>query len=502
MKLRHPKIAYSVAGVAIMAIITVLFLFLSRSAPFIDGFVPGETGFDGAVSIVESTQEGNYGIVTVRVPYLGIEGDTKTGLARVVVHRRQVHAGRLIPAFCHVHYEKDVGGAKKWAERGWAVFTAVYTDKDGESPIDCAVGNGYNLAHAILQWARRLPFIDRTRLHIDGGSQGGYMALAMSADFFPVTATTADVPVVNWAYNLSYFEANKAVMKYPAASLDDSPLPVLASVTMLAEWSYKYFPNDLSDDAWFYVSPISCLDRITNPVLVTCATGDMLVPIEQMTRKHLRPFDTARFPEGYVRDFDTLTHCEKARVTFEELVRAETVSIHVETLQDNSYEVTLDMIKDGKKKPKRGPKNEDKPWSKDHQWSLLYLDEGGPAPQAGHTSFEWAMSPDDFTDYYQQAPPGPDILDAAKLEWLLRRYMGEPDRIPWLKTGRPANRLNFAPLERRDVLSGLLDYAAFGDAFTKRLIDLYATCPVKPFGDSLTIEALHAALIQLADKNP
>lgn len=499
MKLRHPRIAYTAAGAVLMAILGVLMFFLARSTPFIDGFVPGETGFDGAVSIVETKQEGNYGIVTVRVPYLGIEGDARAGLARVVIHRRQVQAGRLMPAFCHVHYEKDVGGAKKWADRGWAVFTAAYTGTEGDSPIDCAVGNGYNLAHAIIQWARRLPFIDRTRLHIDGGSQGGYMALAMSADFFPVTATTADVPVVNWAYNLSYFEANKAAMKYPAASMDDSPLPVLASVTMLADWSYNYFPNDLSDDAWFYVSPISCLDRIANPVLVTCATGDMLVPIEQMTRTHVRPFDSARFPEGYTRDFDTLTRCEKARVTFEELLPPASVSIHVQPLQQNSYEVTLDMIKDGKKKPKPGPKNEDKPWSKDHQWSLLYLDEGGPAPQAGHTTCEWAVSPDGFTDHYQEAPPKPELLNAAKLEWLLRRYTGEPDRIPWLKTGRPANRLNFAPLEQRDVLSGLLDYAALGDTFTTRLLELYAACPVKPFGDTLTVEALQTALLQLAD---
>ena len=488
----------ALAAVPVAVVVVLSVFFLSKGTPFLEGFVPAEAGFEGAVSIVDMKQERNFGIVTARVPYLGIEGDRKTGLARLVVHRRQVESGLLVPAFCHVHYEKDIGGAKKWAERGWVVFTAVYTDKEGESPIDCSVGNGYNLAHAIIQWVRRLPFVDRTRLHIDGGSQGGYMALAMSADFFPVTSATADVPVVNWAYNLSYFEANKAVTKYPAASFDDSPLPVLASVTMLAEWSYKYFSSDLSDDAWYYVSPISCLDRIANPVLVTCATGDMLVPMEQMTRTHLRPFDPARFPQGFSRDLDTLTRCEKARVVFEDLLPTDKVALHVLPLQENSYELTRDMVKDSKKKPKHGPRNEDKPWSRDRQWSLLYLDEGGPAPQAGHTTCEWALSPDGFTDYYREAPPAPDLLNAGKLEWLLRRYTGEPDRLPWLKTGRPANRLNFANLEQRDVITGLTDYAALGDAFTKRLVDLYAACPVKPFGDTLSIEDLRTAIGSLA----
>lgn len=474
-----------------MVAIAVLLFVSLRPAPFLDGLIPNEQGFEGAVTVVETDYTWRLGVVTVRVPYIGIEGDAKTGLARLVVHRRAVASGKPIPAFCHVHYEKSVDGAKTWCERGWAVFTAHYTDEKGESPIDCSVGNGNNLARAIIQWARRLPFIDRTRLHIDGGSQGGYMALAMSADMFPVTATTADVPVVNWAYNLSYFEANKGPMRYPA-KMEESPLPVLASVTMLADWSYRYFSNDLSDDAWYYVSPISYVDRITNPVLVTSATGDMLVPIEQMTRRHVRAFDPARFPEGYRRDFDTLTLCDKARVTFEEVLPLDRVAIRVLPLQKNSFEVTLEMIKDGKKKPRPGPEKEDKPWSPDHQWSLLYLDEGGPAPQAGHTTFEWNLSPDSFTEHYQQTPPSPEILNAAKLEHLLRRYTGELANTPMLRTGKPANRLNYPAVEQRDVITGLLDYADLGPEHAARLETLYRDCPVKPFGESLSIDALRS----------
>lgn len=481
---------------AVAAAVAAAVFVATRPAPFVNGLVSSEHGFEGAVTVVDTDHDGDLGVVTVRVPYLGIEGDAKTGLARLVVHRRVVAAGDPIPAFCHVHYEKDVGGARKWCDRGWAVFTAHYTDEKGESPIDCSVGNGNNLARAIIQWARRLPFIDRTRLHIDGGSQGGYMALAMSADMFPVTSTTSDVPVVNWAYNLGYFEANKGPMRYPATGAE-SPLPILASVTMLADWSYRYFPSDLSDDAWYYVSPISYLDRIANPVLVTCATGDMLVPIEQMTRRHARPFDPARLPEGYRRDFDALTPCAKARVTFEELLPPEAVFLHVAPTQEDSFEITFEMIQNRKKKPKPGPKNEDKPWSRNHQWSLLYLDEGGPAPQAGHTTFEWDMSPDSFTDHYRDAPPTPDILNAAKLEHLMRRYTRTPANPPMLHSGKPANRLNYAEIEQRDVLVGLLDYASLGAEHTARLEALYLECPLKPFGDTLTVEALGAALIEL-----
>jgi len=475
-------------GLALCVVAVLLFMFL-RPTPFLDGLVPNEHGFEGAVTVVETEYTWRLGAVTVRVPYIGIEGDAKTGLARLIVHRRALASGEPLPAFCHVHYEKSIDGAKTWCDRGWAVFTAHYTDEKGESPIDCSVGNGNNLARAIIQWARRLPFIDRTRLHIDGGSQGGYMALAMSADLFPVTSTTADVPVVNWAYNLSYFEANKGPMRYPA-KMDESPLPILASVTMLADWSYRYFPNDLSNDAWYYVSPISHVDRIANPVLVMSATGDMLVPIEQMTRQHVRAFEPARFPEGYRRDLDSLTLCDKARVTFEEVLPPERVFTRVMPLQEDSFEITLDMFKDSGNKPKRRPGNEDRPWSPDHQWSLLYLDEGGPAPQAGHTTFEWDLTPDSFVEHYQRAAPSPGILNAAKLEHLMRRYRGELANLPVLRTGKPANRLNYPVVEQRDVITGLLDYADLGPEHTARLESLYLECPVKPFGDSLNIGAL------------
>lgn len=467
-------------------------LMLAGCPPFIRGYVPNESGFDGAAAVVSETQQGDFGIVTVKLSYLDITGQPKEGLARMVVERSALESGKRIPAFCHVHYEKDINGAKKWARQGWAVFTAVYDEKAGY-PIDAAVGNGNNQARAIIQWVRRLPFIDTARLHIDGGSQGGYMALAMSADMFPVTSTTADVPVVNWAYNINYFVANKPVTGYPCA-MKDSPLPVLCGVTMLGDMVFKYFSNDMSADCWYYLSPISYLDQIADPVLSTSVTGDMLVPMEQITRENLRPLDRSRFPEGYQRDFDPLTLSDKARKTLEECLPAERRSIIILPLQENSYELTREMVLGEADKPRRGPKEADKPWSEDHQWTLLYLDEGGPAPQAGHNTCEWALSPDSFVAHYQQALPAPEILNAAKLEHLLRRYTREPVDMPLMNDGTPANRLNFSGVEQRDVLAGLLDYARMSPAHAERLAELYAACGLKPLGPQISAEILETAL--------
>lgn len=472
------------AQTALLALLLSAVLALPACAGFVEGVVPTESGFAGAVTVVSEEADGPCGVVTVRVPYLGVLGDEKTGLARVVFPRKAALPGTRLPAFCHVHYEKDTGGAKQWAGKGWAVFTAAYTGADGESPIDVSVGNGNNLARAVIQWARRCPFVDPARMHIDGGSQGGYMALAMSADMFPVTSTTADVPVVNWCYNIGYLEANRAHGGYPGHEAE-SPLPVMGMVTGLAEMAYAYFPRDLSADAWYWLSPISMLDRIANPVLVTSATGDMLVPMEQMSRTHFRAPDPALFPEGYRRDFDGLTANEKARKVFEECLPPEKVFIHVEPRPEDGFAYTREMILDPKKMPQKKQKHIDKTWSPEHQWSLFYMDEGGPLPFAGHNSWNWNAGPDSFTAHYRDAVPDPSVLNAAKLLRLMERHEGKLSNLPLLNSGAPANRCNHADAERRDVRAGLAAYAALGADHAARLKALYAECPLKALGETL-----------------
>ncbi len=464
-----------------------LILFAVGCGQFIRGAAPSEMGFDGAATVVEETHQGSIGIVTVKLPYLDVNGNTKLGKGRIMIRRADLFSGHPVPLFCHVHYEKDPGGAAHWCNRGWAVATAHY---DAECPIDVSVGDGYNLARAVIEWARRLPFIDRTRVHIDGGSQGGYMALAMSADFFPLVATTADAPVVNWAYNLNYFEMNKPAMQWPQQDFKNSPLPILCSVTMLADWAYKVYGNDLRAESWYLMSPIAVLQYISDPVMVLCATGDMLVPMEQMTRTYLRPIDASRFPANYSRDFDTLTVCEPARKTFEECLPADSYAVNVVPLQEHSFELTLGMLTNQEKKPALRPASEQRPWSQDRQWSLCYMDEGGASPYGSHTSYEWNLSPDSFVDAHQKNPPAADTLTAAKLDRLLQRYEGHHKETLTLADGKPANRLNYPAIEQYDVLTALNDYANLGPDYAARLVSLYAAGERHPFGPALDLKSV------------
>lgn len=437
-------------------------------------YVPDESGFDGAVRKHKVAMDGNYGIVWAKVPYLDLEGQQRVGLAQMYVHRKYFTAKHPLPALFHGHYAVDETLAKAWCDRGWAVFSPLNTDSDGAYPLDAAPGNSYNLNRAIIQWIRRLPNTDRSRLHLDGVSQGGYMCLAMSADMFPVSSATADYPVVNWTYNLTYLEANRN-LAYNIYGCAYSPMPSLCSVLHVPVLSFAHFGNDLSSDTWVMISPISWLDRIANPVLVTAATGDMLTPINQMSRVNVLEHDPSIFPAGYIRNFDALTLNEAAKITFEEALTPGTFNINV--LVSNQNQTTV----------------QDKPWVAGAQWNLLYLNEGPPLPAAGHTALVWGLFPESYVGHYKNNTPSTAILNAAKLLHLMERYELNLSDAPPLANGSPGNRLNFPVLERLDAVRGLLDYAALGATHQTRLITLYRNCPIQPFGAELTIDALQQA---------
>ncbi len=471
--------------------------------------IRSESGFDGAVRIVEygmDEKDSDYGYVTAEVPYRDIRGEIKHGQGRLYVKVTVLESGEPIPPFCHVHYEKSMDGARHWCEQGYLVVTPHYGDpQQGGYPLELCTGDSNNLSRALLQWVRRLPFVDPVHLHIDGGSAGGYMALAMSADLFPVASATAESPVCNWAYNLNYLDANKPASGFPLADfkalsdLKRSPLPILCSITGLADQSAGVFGSDFALDAYYLVSPIAYLDRITCPTQILCATGDMLVPMEQMLAAPSAELDTSLFPENYQRDFDALTLSDMARHRFVDFLPEDELSIHRIPLAEGMHEILLEhFLKEVKEPP--SPPNLERPFDRDKQWNIVILDEGPPKPYSPHSRYKWRTSPDSFIAAYRSSPPSPEILNAAKLDRLLRRFEGDLDRLPKLADGLSMNRQNFPLLEELDVVTGLIDYGEIDSACAERMTQLYAESARKPFGESLTLDRLREELADIRGK--
>lgn len=453
----------------------------------LQAFVKSESGFDGAVTVAGQEVQNDIVVVTANVPYLDIHGKPKTGVARLIARTEDLQGKKPLPIFFHAEYEMKVKDAKKWCRQGWLVATAHYAQP---APSDPAIANGYNMARAIVQWLRRLPFADRTHLHVDGQSQGGYLALAIAADFFPVEAVTADAPIMNWDYTLSYWEANEKITKFPELNYKQSPLPFLWVVESTIDDNYRILGPDASSDTFYYLSPVSFLDRITCPALITCSTADVLVPMEQLTRSRLAGLKPELFPAGYVRDFNLLTKRKIARKVFEDRLPPEKVQWETVSPPKNTYELTMAIATGEQDRPTNRIDGADLPWSASRQWSICVLDEGYPVPQTGHRRFAWGCSSASFVRTHKDKPFGVSLLNQAKLDHLLQRYAGHLTPSLKLADGTSLNRLNYEAVEKRDVIVGLLDYAAMGKAYERNLVNLYSQSRQHPLGPRLTIAAL------------
>ena len=477
----------------LFVVVIALLSFVANAAPVdaLRAALSGESAFAGAASVIDVSEDNGIVYATISIPYLDIAGKEKLGQARVYAPASTLETDPArLPIFAHVHYEKDLGGARHWCDLGWMVVSPHYGEPSkGGIPLELAPGNSYNQAKSILQWVRRLPIADTGRLHIDGGSAGGYMALAMSAELFPVTACTSDAPVMNWSYNANYLIANKGPAKFPIKNIMETPLPVLAMIMGLADQATGVFGTDLTAPIWNEISPISYLDRISCPIMVLCATGDMLVPMEQMVSTPLPQWDPAVFPEGYQRDFTSLTLCDPARKRFDEVVPTERVEVFTIAKPEGLHEYTLANFLKQEKEP-ASPAEIERPWSKEKQWSLVVLEEGPPIPHSAHTRYKWNVSPDAFIAAQRVAAPSTELLTKPKLARLFERYKGHLTTDGALPNGAPVNRLNVLALEKLDVVSGLLQYAEYSDAHAKRMSEMYYDSDDKPFGDQLTRDQL------------
>ena len=400
--------------------------------------------------------------------------------------KEQATSGEAAPVICHVYYELPQEHAKEYCDKGFAVVTSHY-DK---YPLQFGLSDGINVAQAMMEWVRRTPCIDRTRVQITGASGGGYMTLAMGAEFFPLGALVSDVPCPNWIYGMNYLLDNQESSGCYLPPDKQKPLPVLALIAPGADLALTIFENDLKSKTWYTLSPVSYVNRITAPTMVLAATGDMLCTIEMITSKKFFALNRGEFPENYVRDLETLTLETEGNVTLDNSIPKEKLATHIIPAPKDLYQFSLNdpKILDDAAYDLEPPKEIDRPWSKEKQWNIVILNEGSPLPYIGHNRYLWNTSNRTFVNYYKNREADVEQLNAAKLQRLLERYSGELSEVALLVNGKPANRLNFEQLEKLDVVIGLLDYANTGPEHAGNLQKLYNSSSLKPFGEGLDLE--------------
>ena len=175
------------------------------------------------------------------------------------------------------------GGAAEFLRFGWMVLTPRYLRFDHGANL---VGDGLNISIQLPQLAKRIPYVDQTRIGLIGGSAGGYQTLMVCAEIFPVTAAVANAPLVNLTYNLLY---SKNARFNEGLKPEEMPVPIVNVVKIVADGTIKLLGNDKpGDENWRAASPVHLVDFITNPVLIPCSTADILVPIDQFGEKFIK----------------------------------------------------------------------------------------------------------------------------------------------------------------------------------------------------------------------
>jgi len=428
-----------------------------------------ETGAETGISAMQYDLE---------FTYLGIEGGPLTGEARLFC------PGEVegeIPLIVDIHYEMGAGEAAEFLRLGWMVLTPRNLPFDHGANF---VGDGLNISIQLPQLAKRIPYVDGTRVGLIGGSAGGYQTLVVCAEAFPVTAAIASVPPVNLTYNLLYLQENDRFNE--GLEPEEMPVPVLWAVRTLADESIKPLDKDRAGDGnWRAASPVHLVELITNPVLIPCSTADILVPIDQFGEEFIRKPAPGDFPEGFEFALEAFVPEGEARVKLMDVLPEGDTEVFI-------VKVPEDAPLQPKFPPEESEEPEDKPkppflaprFSRKARFSIMVYDEGAPTPRCNHMKYQHAGRFSDFFVYHfskeERLPKS--MLTYPKLVRLMERIADE-EKIRMYDRSRgderPMHRRNKLPLERWDVVTGLYIFTDGGGDRDKleHLRTLYSKLP-------------------------
>ena len=383
--------------------------------------------------------------VLVEYSYRDAQGNDAVGKAKIFVPDSPDFVSQPRPLYYSAGYELDDASAAGHVGRGFVVVTPRAL---AVNPLVQTINPDVVLFHL----ARSFRFIDDARVIIAGGSAGGYITLMLAAETFPLAGAAPEVPPVNWGYNAAFFLQReqgdgRKIANSPQTPVFDVIVPIVQSAT-------KVYGDQPGDETYFRHSPVSQLETITCPVSVYWSTADMLVPIDQVGKAWVRPFDSSRFPKQFTFSPEVLTSTSAGQQRF------------IDLLDNKDYDLATFSESDLKSLVGKGIA--DLPVSETKQWSISILDEGEPEPQLGHVKYSIPWSNRKFIARVLEQKIAVNQLRAKKLERLMDRYAGRE----WLPT--KLVHLDQPASERADVVRGLKTYCRISRDHAKHFAEIYS----------------------------
>jgi hypothetical protein len=312
---------------------------------------------------------------------------TFSGVARAIRYEPRVLPKAQLPLLYTAGYELPEADGIRIAAEGNVVATPA--DEQDLWPGTHPVVRGPEPDLAIAESLLALDHVDLHRVRVGGGSAGGYQALMVAANLFPVAAAAVDTPIVDLRYIAAYWEHNSV--------LPDAPPHVQGTQVQLPQLRELL---GLERHGWRTASPVDLLELITCPVSATFGTADVLVPLDQ-----LMPCEThhgaAGFDPGYTTDPAVL-----GGDRFRPLADLLGARLHVETVVAAER-----IVLSGPQAP----------------WTVTIVDEGPATPEVAHFREEHSFDRSAFNAAMPTHTPV-ERLTAAKLAGLAVR-LEHADRL-------------------------------------------------------------------------
>ena len=314
-----------------------------------------------------------------------------------------------LPLIYIPHYEIDENTVDfhQYMNHGWAVASPVFSNEYNSE----VTGNDLVFNNAALYYIRHMNGIDKERIAIVGGSAGGYMSLMLNMLQMGTCASIANSPIANVYYNLYvYFHACDELNK--ASSFNSITMPIQMLISKSFRPNLDNFPDVCDADRWAALSPVGLAKCISNPIVVNHYTGDILVPVDQITKKYTYSERNKAFPIDFPIEMGSdypgiLSH------SLEEEADPDEICVQYYKLENQN--VDMEMT------------------ASDKLLTINIFDDGPMNPKGTHTAPKTTGNLDTMKfleEMFEKTLKGTEKAESAKLILMLERYAGESVQLP------------------------------------------------------------------------
>ena len=248
-------------------------------------------------------------------------------------------------------------------------------------------------------------------------------------------------PEANKLNQQAFLEMTDEERKNIVANMTKLPVPFIGALCGMFSSNITNFPDSGDITRWEAFSPVASAEMLSNPVLMTHATSDLLVPIDQLSKRFTYTKPGTSLPEDYFyrlpKDFAGLL-----KYSMEERLPKNQTAVQCMTAADPDADYQL-------------------PFDETKRFNIVIYDEGPIESYGSHRTLPGTGVSYD-TEYlecmFQKKACATNILSIGKLKSLIDRFRGVSIQLP-PRIGIDDEVYGSLAVYRKEVVDALLKWS-------------------------------------------